>query len=112
MDFLNTIVKAHNKDDWGKLKRVMKYIKGTLGVNMTLREDSLYVIKWWLDASFDTDHDWRGHTGGTMFLVTGFITIGSWKQNINGWRSTDNTLIGVKNMMGSLLWTLYFIQGK
>ena len=52
VDFITMRVKAPGKDDWGNVKRGMKYIKGTLGANMTLRTDSLYMIKWWVDVSF------------------------------------------------------------
>ena len=34
--FLTTRVKAPEKDDWGKLKQVMKYLKGTKRANTTL----------------------------------------------------------------------------
>ena len=66
--FLVTKVKAQDKDSWGGVKRVMKYIKGTLGVKLTLRSDSLYMIKWWVDVSFSTHNDFQGYTGGMMSL--------------------------------------------
>ena len=55
--FLTTRVKAPDEDDWDNLKRVMKYIKGTLGFKLSLRVDRLSLIKWWVDASFAT-HDY------------------------------------------------------
>ena len=88
----------------------MKYIKGTLGVNLNLRADILSVIKWWVDAPSSTNKNFWGHTGGMIYLGSGAITSGSWKQKINGQSSTDNELIGVIDMMGPVLWTLYFIQ--
>ena len=62
----------------------MKYIKGTLVFKLTLRADSLSVIKWWVDESFATHKFLRGNNGGMMSLGLGFITSGSWKHNING----------------------------
>ena len=106
------IVKAPDVDDCGKLKLVIKYTKGTLGVNMTLREDSLSEIKWWLDASFSAHNNLRGYTGGMISLGAGAITIGLWKHKINGRSSTDNKLILVNDIMGPVLWALYFIQGQ
>ena len=61
-------VKYPEKDDWGKLKRVIKCIKGTLGVNMNLIEYRLSVIKWWVYASFSTHINCRGYTGGIVSL--------------------------------------------
>ena len=90
VDFITTRVKDPYKDDWENLKRVMKYIKGTLGVKLTLREDRLYMIKWWVDASFSTHNICRGYTGGMMSLGAGQITRVSWKKNINRRSSTEN----------------------
>ena len=77
VDFFTTRVKDPDKDDWVNLKRVMKYIKGTLVFNLTLKADILSVIKWWIDALFDTHNDCWGHTGGMMYLGEGAITSGS-----------------------------------
>ena len=110
--FIATIVKALDKGDWGKLKRVMKYTKGTLGVNLTITEDRLSVIKWWVDTSFSTHNNFWGYTGGMMSLGSGAITSVAWKQNINRRSSTNNYLIGVKDMMGTVLWTIYLSRLK
>ena len=72
--FITTRVKAPDKDDWRKLKQFMKYIMGVLGVKLTLRSDSLFVIKWWLYESFAMHNDRQGHTGGIMSLGSGSIT--------------------------------------
>ena len=90
----------------------MKYTKGKLWVKLTVRGDSLSVIKWWVDVSLATNNDCRGHNGGMMSLGAGAITSGSWKQKINVRNSTYNKTIGYKDMMWPVLCTLYFIQGK
>ena len=103
VNFLNTRVMDPDEDDWGKLKRAMKYIKGKLGVNLTLRVYSLSAIKLWVDASFDTHNDFWGHTGGMMSLGAGDTTSGSWKQNINGKISIENKIIVINDRMGPVL---------
>ena len=112
MAFLTTRVKPPVEDDWGYLNKLMKYIKGKLGVKLNLRVDRLSVIKWWVYASFVTDNNLRGHTGGMMSIGSGAITSSSRNQNINGRSSTDNKLILVNDIMGPVLWALYFIQGQ
>ena len=112
MGFIATIVKALDKGDWGKLKRVMKYTKGTLGVNLTITEDRLSVIKWWVDTSFSTHNNFWGYTGGMMSLGSGAITSVAWKQNINRRSSMDKYLIGVKYIMVPVLWALYLYRIK
>ena len=66
--FLTTKVKRPNEDDWGKLRRVLKYLKGTKYMKLTLTIDDLSIIKWWVDASDWMHHNLRGHTGSMMSL--------------------------------------------
>ena len=51
--FLCTRVKSPDVDDYKKLCRVMRYLRGTKTMPLaTLEADSLNVVKWWVDASF------------------------------------------------------------
>ncbi len=42
--FLTTRVNSPDKDDWGKLKRVLKYLNGTKYLKLNLRVDNLGVL--------------------------------------------------------------------
>jgi hypothetical protein len=66
--FLTIRIKQPDEDDWNKLKRLLKYIRGTIYMPLILRADSLSIIKWWVDASYATHGDCRGHTGAMMSL--------------------------------------------
>ena len=78
--FLTTRVKNPDKDDWGKLRRVLKYLKGTLYMKLTLTISDLSIIRWWIDASDRTHHDLKGHTGMMMSLGGGAVVSGLRKQ--------------------------------
>jgi hypothetical protein len=108
--FLCTRVKRPDEDDWGKLKRVLKYLKGTRGLKLTLSVDNLSIIQWWVDASYVVHEDCRGHTGAMMSLGKGAVTSFSTKQKINGKSSTEDELIGVDDAMPRILWTKYLIE--
>ena len=110
--FLCTRVKEPDEDDWGKLKRVLKYLKGTPKAKLTLRANSLSIIKWWVDGSFAVHPDRRGHSGGIMSLGKGAIISGSCKHKINGRSSTDNEIISVDDFLGRILHTLYFMRAQ
>jgi N-acetylglucosamine kinase-like BadF-type ATPase len=73
--FMTTRVKSPDKDNWIKLKRLLKYTRGTIYMPLVLRADILNIVKWWVDASYATHGDYRGHTGATMSMGTGSITI-------------------------------------
>jgi hypothetical protein len=64
--FLTTRVKSPDEDDWGKLKRVLKYLNGTKYLKLKLSVDYLGLLKWYVDGSHNVHRDCRGH-GGAMF---------------------------------------------
>jgi hypothetical protein len=110
--FLTTRVRGSDEDDWQKLKRVLRYIKGTIYLPLILRADRLNIIKWWVDASFAIHDDCRGHTGVTMSLGKDSIIGMSKKQKINTRNSTECELVGADNAMPQVMWTRYFIEAQ
>jgi hypothetical protein len=49
--FLCTRVLKPNDGDYSKLRRVVKYRRGSKEMCLTLESDNLQVIKWWIDVS-------------------------------------------------------------
>jgi hypothetical protein len=70
---LCTRVRDPNQADWEKLMRVVKYLNGTKGENLTLSANNLRVVKWYVDASFAVHPDFKSHTGAMMTLGKGAI---------------------------------------
>ena len=66
--FLCTRVKGPDSDDYKKLTRVMKYLRGTSDMPLTLEASDMHVMKWWVDASFAVHPDMKSHTGGVLSL--------------------------------------------
>jgi hypothetical protein len=54
----------------------------------------------------------RGHTGGGLTLGRGFPIITSTKQKLNTRSSTESELVGVDDMMPSILWSRYFLEAQ
>ncbi len=69
--FLTTRVRSPDEDDWGKVKRVLGYLKGTLCMPLILLADSLMLSRWWVDAAYAVHDDCRGHTGAGMSFGQG-----------------------------------------
>ena len=107
---MTTRVKAPDDDDWGKLCRVIKYLKCTKHLKLTLTVPSLSMTQWWVDASYLTHDDCRGHTGGMMTLGVGAIISFSRKQRINVKSSTESELVGADDGLPLILWCKYFIE--
>jgi hypothetical protein len=55
--FLTTRVKSPDEDDWGKLKRVLKYLNGTKYLKLKLSVDDLGLLKWYVDGLHNVHWD-------------------------------------------------------
>ena len=83
--------------------RALIYIKGTLNMPLILSSNSLSFIKWWVDASFTTHLDYKGHTGAMMSLGSGLTMEISRKKKINGRISTETEIVGEENALPQCL---------
>jgi hypothetical protein len=54
----------------------------------------------------------RGHTGGGLTMGIGYPIVSSTKQKLNTRSSTESKLVGVDDMMPSILWTRYFLKSQ
>jgi len=66
--FLTTGVKHPDKDDWGKLKQVLKYLNGIRYLKLKLSMDNLGMLRWYVEDSHNIHWDSKGH-GGAVFTV-------------------------------------------
>eukprot|EP00804_Cyclotella_cryptica_P008702 CCRYP_018543-RA/>CCRYP_018543-RA protein AED:0.42 eAED:0.42 QI:0/0/0/1/1/1/2/0/192 len=110
--FLTTRVKRPDEDDWGKLKRVLKYLKGTKHMCLTLSVEDMSVICWWVNASYNTHHDCRGQTGAMMSLGKGAVMSFLRKQKLNVRSSAEGELVGIDDALPWMLWCRYFIEAQ
>jgi hypothetical protein len=110
--FLCTRVKGPDVDDYKKLQRVVRYLRGSKQLCLTLEADDLQILKWWVDASFGVHSDMRSHTGGTMSMGKGSVYSTSTRQKLNTKSSTEAELVGVDDVMPMILWTRQFMEGQ
>jgi hypothetical protein len=110
--FLTTRVQEHDKYNWLKLKRLLRYIRGIIHMPLILKVESLNMIKWWVDTSLVTHDNSRGHTGATMSLGKGSVIGMSKKQKINTRSSTESELVGADDAISQMIWTQYFLEGQ
>jgi hypothetical protein len=65
--FLMTRVRAPDKDDWTKLVRLMKYLRGTRTlVPLILSANGSGILKWWVGASFAVHPNMRDQIMGVI----------------------------------------------
>ena len=108
--FLTTRVRAPDVDDWRKLEHLVEYLRTTMEMPLILGADGTGVLNWYVDASFAVHANMRGHTGGGLTMGRGYPIVCSTKQKLNTRSSTESELVGVDDMMPSILWTRYFLR--
>jgi hypothetical protein len=95
-----------------KLEHLVEYFKSTTDMPLVLGADSSGILRWFVDASFAVHPNVRGHTGGGLTMGRGFPIITSTKQKLNTRSSTESELVGVDDMMPSILWTRQFLKSQ
>ncbi len=110
--FLTTRVRQPNTEDWAKLSHLMKYLRGTRELPLILGADGAGIVKWYVDASFAVHPNMRSRTGGAVTLGRGCPIITLTKQKLNTRSSTESKLVGVGDLMPSILWTRNFLEAQ
>jgi hypothetical protein len=101
-------VRDQNQADWEKLMRVMKYLNGTKGENLTLSADDLRVVKWYVDASFALHPDFKSHTSAMMILGKKAMQSIKRKQKMNVQSSTEGKLVAAT----MILWMKLILEAQ
>ena len=116
LDILPTItfmcrrVHCSTEEDWGKLRRLLQYINGTLDLKRILSLKSFSEMAIYVDASHAPNEDFKGQTGGCIVMGDGVLHANSTKQKINTKSSTETELVGTSDYIPYALWFLYFMQ--
>jgi hypothetical protein len=108
--FLTTWVKSLDEDDWGKLKRVLKYLNRTKYLKLKLRVDNLGLLMWCVDGSHNVHGNCRGHAGAMFSMGRGAVVSYLREMKINTRSSKETELVGAGIFMPEMLWLLYFIE--
>ena len=82
-------------DNWGNLKQLLKYIRGTIFMSLVLESNKLRIVSWWMCFSFAVHPDCKSHTGLMMSLCKEAASSVSRKQRINTKISIESEIVGV-----------------
>lgn len=112
VSFLSTRMKNPDEDDWGKLRRCLQFLKGTIDDPLILGGKDIHKLQAWIDASYSVHCDRRSHTGGTMSWGRGCTLPTSSKQKLNTKSSTEAEVIGLSDYLNNVIWARMFIEGQ
>ena len=110
--FLTTRVKGPDVDDYKKLRRVMRYLRATKDMPLTLEADHTHVLKWWVDASYAVHPDMKGHTGGLLSMGKGAVYGTSKGHKMVTRSSTEAELVSLYDVLPQILWTRIFLDSQ
>ena len=110
--FLSTRMREPDVEDWSKLEHLVEYFRSTIDLPLILGADGTGILNWYVDASFAVHANMWGHIGGGLTMGRGFPIVSSTKQKLNTRSSTESELVGVDDMMPSILWTRYFLKAQ
>ena len=102
--FLCTRVSKSTEEDWEKLRRLLRYLKGTLSDKKYIRVDGMGLMRTYVDAAYAVHLDMRGHSGGIVSLGRGVVQSKSSKQKLNAKSSTEAELIAASNFIPWTVW--------
>ena len=81
-------------------------------MKVTLSVDSLNTLNWFIDSAHQVHEDYKGHTSGSLTLGQGAVISKLSGQTMNTKSSSETELVGVDDLLSTILWTKYFIEAQ
>lgn len=106
LSFLSRYQNCASEVLWTALKRVLRYIRGTLNVSLVYRRlSSAPTVEGYVDADWGGDQDDRKSTSGTLFIVLGCtVTWSSRKQHSVALSSTESEYMALSSAAAEACW--------
>ena len=101
--YLSTKVNHPSVNDNNKLTRVLEYIYETRHDVLSISSEHIYGIVGFIDASFGTHSDGKGHSGMCAFIGNSLIIAKSSKQKIVTVNSTESELVALSDYADLIL---------
>jgi hypothetical protein len=112
VSFLCTWVQHPTVEDWGKLRRGLKFLKRTRADRRIMGADDILKLETCIDASYATHANMRGHTGGAMSFGWGVAHEKASKQKINTKSSTESEVVGVSEHVPHKIQMINFLGAQ
>jgi hypothetical protein len=107
--FLTIRVNVPDKEDWEKLKQMLKYLNRAKHLKLKLSVGDLGVLKWYVDGSHNFNWDCKEHEGVMFMMGIRLTSSYSRKIELNTRCATERELFAANMCMPEMLWTMNFI---
>ena len=88
--FLTGRLSRSDVDDWGELRRILRFFHCTLKEKRCFGATNLDEIFTWVGASYSVHHDMKSHTRGVIYMGLGVAHCRSSKKKLNTKSSTES----------------------
>lgn len=106
---LSRSIHAPTIDDEAKLKRVIRYLNGTINMGLCYKKSKIKISAY-ADASHLVYDDCKGQSGILIYIGDSIIDSTSKRQNITAQSSTEAELISLSSAVNSVLWTKHLLE--
>ena len=104
VSFITNHMLSPDEDNWGKLKRGLRHLKGTRHIKLNIKVDSLTTILWYVDESYSVHADCKVHTSMIMTLGAR-ASMSLYKgHKINVKSYTELELVGINDSLPYIIW--------
>ena len=112
ISFLSKRVQCPTRQDWRKLVKALKYLRGTRTYGIVLEASKHLAVMAWIDAAYGVHANMRSHTGCVIGIGRGPIYAKSSTQKLNTKSSTEAELVGLSDSAGQVLWTRNWLESQ
>ena len=81
-------------------------------MKLTLGVDSLNILNWCIDSAHQVHKNCKGNTGGALTLGQEAVISKSSGQKMNTNSSSETELVGVDDLLPTVLWKKCFIEAQ
>ena len=108
IDFLTKRVTKVTEYDWWKLKRVLKWLKHTIGDKRYMGMDDSGIVQTWSDALYAVYKNMKGRTCGLISMGHGVLTENSLEHKFNSKNTTEKEVVVVSDFLPHNIWLRHF----
>lgn len=102
---LSQFMDAYDKTHWTAVKHILRYLKGTLDLGITYREDGTNELQGFCDSDYAGDQETRKSTSGFIFMLNGGAVSWSSKlQRIIALSTTEAEYISLAEATKQSMW--------
>ena len=112
VSFLCKRVRHPTVEDWIKLRRTLKFLKKTKTDKRIMGADDILKLETWIDASYATHENMRGHTGGAMSFGWGLVHEKATMQKLNTKSSTETEVVAVSEYVPHKVQMINFLDAQ